>query len=94
MYAIDLILKRTMPSERQSAEWGVRSLKAPFGRLRLPLPIDSYRRRRILQVCVHLLNIRTRSVGLKQLRSTYASSQQDPNTWIQRMISAHDDVPL
>ena len=28
--AVDVLLQRAMPSERQSAEWGVRALKGPF----------------------------------------------------------------
>lgn len=37
MAAVDLILQRVLPSERQYAEWGVRVFKAPFGLLRLPM---------------------------------------------------------
>lgn len=41
MHAIDMIFQRVYPSERQNAEWVVRCLKGPFGRLRLPLNGDS-----------------------------------------------------
>lgn len=35
--AVDIVLQRVIPSERQSAEWVIRALKVPFGRLRLPI---------------------------------------------------------
>jgi len=70
LYAIDIILQRVMPSERQSAEWGVRAIKAPFGRLKTPLPADSSKRLRLLRICCHLFNFRTRTIGLNQIRST------------------------
>ncbi|KAI0565152.1 DDE superfamily endonuclease [Gracilaria domingensis] len=71
LYAVDLVLQRIIPSERQAAEWGVRCLKGPFGRLRTVLPADSYRRKLILVSCIHLLNLRTRTIGLNHIRSTY-----------------------
>ena len=74
LYAVDLILQRVMPSERQSAEWGIRALKGPFGRLKVALPADAEKRARIIRICCHLLNFRTRFVGLNQIRSTYADS--------------------
>lgn len=86
MSAIDDILQSVMPSERQSAEWGVRALKAPFGRLRLPLSRDSERRGRLLIVCAHLVNLRTRQVGLSQIRTTYANAGEATNPWIARLI--------
>lgn len=82
--AVELVLQRIYPSERQSAEWGIRALKAPFGRLRLPLSADSKSRCRLLTVCVHLLNLRTRCVGLNQIRTTYGGNETDCNPWVQR----------
>ena len=70
--AVDMILQRIMPGERQSAEWGIRALKGPFARLKLPLPADASKRSRLVRICCHLLNLRTRVVGLNQIRSTYA----------------------
>ena len=75
--AVDLIMQRIMPSERQSAEWGVRALKGPFQRLKTPLPADSLKRLRLLRICCHLYNFRVRYVGLNQIRSTYSSRQLD-----------------
>ncbi len=62
-FAIDIILQRVMPSERQSAEWGVRARKGPFARLKMPLPADSKQRLRMPRLCCHLFNFRTRFVG-------------------------------
>lgn len=49
--AIDLILQRVYPSERQSEEWGVRSLKGPFKRLDATLPAESPKRLLIIACC-------------------------------------------
>ena len=73
--AVDALLQRIMPSERQSAEWGVRALKGPFQRLKTPLPADSVKRLRLLRICCHLFNFRTRYVGLNQIRTTYTQSR-------------------
>lgn len=69
--AIDLILQKVMPSERQSAECGICAVKAPFGRLGLPLSSNSETKNTILTVCVNLLNVRTTRVVLSQIRTTY-----------------------
>ena len=61
--AVDAILERAMPSERQSAEWGVRSVKGVFQRLKVPLSADSYKRYRIIRNCVHLVKFRIRRAG-------------------------------
>lgn len=71
-----------MPSERQSAEWGVRAIKGPFGRLKLPLSPDALKRERLLRICVHLFNLRTRLVGLNQIRTVYANVGYNPHPWL------------
>lgn len=81
---VDAVLQRVMPSERQSAEWGIRAMKAPFGRLRLPLPADSTLRLRLLEVCVHLYNLRVRVIGLNQIRTVYGNPGDDQQPWIER----------
>ena len=70
--AVDVLLQRAMPSERQSAEWGVRAFKGPFARLKIPLSPDSYKRYRLIRICCHLFNFRTRYVGLNHVRTSYA----------------------
>ena len=72
---VDLMLQRAMPSKRQSAEWGVRAMKGPFQRLKTPLPADARKRLRLLRICCHLQNFRTRFVCLNQIRTTYSKVQ-------------------
>lgn len=83
--AVDAVLQRAMPSERQSAEWGVRAVKAPFGRLRLPLSADASIRFRLLQVSMHLYNLRTRKVGLNQIRTVYGDEDISQQPWTDRL---------
>jgi len=80
--AIDLLLDRAMPSERQSAEWGVRAIKGPFKRLTVPLPCDAYKRLRIILLCAHIYNYRTRLVGLNQIRTVYANDGDGVQPWV------------
>ncbi|XP_006458839.1 hypothetical protein AGABI2DRAFT_40932, partial [Agaricus bisporus var. bisporus H97] len=67
-----LEFNRQLLSYRQTAEWGMRSLQGSFGRLRIPLPIrfDAYRGS-ILETVARLHNLRTRCVGINQIRSVY-----------------------
>ena len=74
--AVDILVQRAMPSERQSAEWGVRAIKAPFQRLKTPLPANSRKHLRLLRICFHLFNFRTQYVGLNQIRTTYGRVQE------------------
>lgn len=74
--AVDAVLKRVIPSERQSTEWGIRALKAPFGRLRLSLPADTKLRYRLLQVCAYLYNVRVREIGISQIRFVYGNTSE------------------
>lgn len=63
---------RQLLSYRQAAEWGMRALQGSFGRLRVPLPVEhADRRGDLLETCVRLLNVRTRLVGINQIRSVY-----------------------
>jgi hypothetical protein len=60
-----------LTSFRQAAEWGMRQLQGSFGRLRIPLDIDETKRGDLLEVIVRLFNLRTRLVGINQIRSVY-----------------------
>ena len=63
---------RQLLSFRQSAEWGMRSLQGSFGRLRVPLEVTyGDRHGDLLEICVRLQNLRTRLVGINQIRSVY-----------------------
>ena len=63
MAAEDLIPQKVYSSERQSAEWGVRAVKGTFPRLKVQLPTDGIKRLRLIELCCHLYNFRTRYVG-------------------------------
>ncbi|KAG9081179.1 hypothetical protein FRC06_005750, partial [Ceratobasidium sp. 370] len=54
---------------RQAAEWGMRSLQGVFARLRLPLDINNPEgRQTLLEACVRLHNLRTRCIGINEIR--------------------------
>ena len=86
MQAVDKVLQSVMPRIRQSAEWGVRSFKAPFGRLRLALPQDSVHSGLILCACAQLLNMRTRTVGLNEVRTTFSQEGDVSAPWFKRYL--------
>lgn len=67
-----LEFNRQLLSYRQTAEWGMRSLQGSFGRLRVPLTINyNSHRAYILETITRLHNLRTRCVGINQIRSVY-----------------------
>lgn len=66
--AVLKVMNRVLFSKPQSGERGIRCLKAPFGRFWIPLAAVSLRGSRLLRLCVHLLNLRTRVVFLTRLR--------------------------
>ena len=86
LYAVDTILQKVLPSERHSAEWGVAALKEPFKRLTVRWPADSYRRYRVIACCAHLMNLRTRLVGLSQIRTVYANHGDVVQPWLQHLM--------
>lgn len=69
---------------------GVRALKAPFYRLRLPLGRNASCRIRVLTVCVHLLNLRTALLGINQLRTVNRAHEIDPNPCIKRYVEEQE----
>jgi hypothetical protein len=77
---------RELLSYRQTAEWGNRSLQGSFGRLRIPLDANNADARGdLLEVCVRLHNLRTRRVGINQIKEVYkpcwTSTEQDQRIW-------------
>lgn len=88
LLSVDLILQRILLGERRSAERGVRAPKAPFGVLQLPLSSDIERRKRLLTMCVHLPNVRTRHIGMNRIITTYANPETDTALWISRFQNA------
>ena len=76
-------------SIRQAAEWGMRVLQGCFGRLRLPLPWDADARKRILLCCLHLSNLRTRVMGINQIRTVF-DPNYIPNIYVYKNTSTVD----
>lgn len=83
-----------MPSERQSAEWGVRALNAPFGLLRLPLSASSRKHIYMLSTCFRLLNLRTREIGLNQIRTVYSNSTEDVQPWVHHLVEEQNQIGI
>jgi len=63
----------------------MRTIQGSFGRLRVPLDInDEIGRQELLESCVRLNNIRTRCVGINQIRSVYMpvwKASEDEQLW-------------
>lgn len=61
-------------SYRQAAEWSMQQLRGGFGHLRVPLDADDpVGRQELLEVCVHLSNLRAERVGpQRDLNSVHA----------------------
>ncbi|RPA77984.1 hypothetical protein BJ508DRAFT_203240 [Ascobolus immersus RN42] len=59
-------------SARQAAEWGMHALQGPFGRLKIPMSSnDDEFRGLVLDICCRLHNLRTRCVGVNQIKTVY-----------------------
>lgn len=69
--AIDVIMQPILPSERQSAECGIRAIKAPFNPLKPTLTADACKRANIIGLAVRLFNYCTREMGCNRIESTY-----------------------
>jgi hypothetical protein len=73
-----LAYNRQLVSYRQTAEWGMRTIRGAFGRLRVPLPIRNRDlRQRLLENTSRLTNIRARRVGISQIRTVYLGVWQE-----------------
>lgn len=56
---------------RQAAEWFNAGFKACFARLKSALPSNPQARLQILKICVFLFQVRTRLVGINEIRTRY-----------------------
>jgi len=73
-----LRLSRAILSYRQTAEWGMRELQGSFGRLRIPLGIEDMEKRAdLIESCFRLHNLRTRLVGINQIRNVYVPTWRE-----------------
>lgn len=95
-----LVFNQELVSCRQAAEWGMRCIQGSFGRLRLPLDAhDGDNRRDLLEICVRLHNVRTRLVGINQIKNTFMPVWKETDgLWetfgdaLLKDIRAHDRV--
>jgi hypothetical protein len=63
---------RAFVSARQEAEWGIRALQGSFARLKMPLPADEDEYRSVMiETCARPHQVRTRLVGINQIRTVY-----------------------
>jgi hypothetical protein len=70
--AEQLAYSNAITSARQPAEWGMRALQGAYGRLQMPLDINNpVGRRVLLDTCFRLHNLRTRLIGINQIRTVY-----------------------
>lgn len=81
--------QQVMPSERQSAGWGIRIATAPFGILRLPLLPSSRKRKCLLKTAVHL-NEHSTYVGLNQIQTLYSNEESHVQPWIRQVLLKQD----
>jgi len=81
-----LTVNRQLLSYRQTAEWGMHTMQGSFGRLRVPLNINSENRCKwLLETCCRLSNVRTRCVGISQIRNVYMpiwKAAEDEQLWL------------
>ncbi|KAF9566075.1 hypothetical protein CPC08DRAFT_740771 [Agrocybe pediades] len=69
---------RQLLSYRQTAEWGMRGLQGSFGRLRVPLEINhADLRADLLETSARMFQVRTRRVGINQIRTVYMPTWMD-----------------
>ena len=60
---------------RQAAEWGMRSFQASFPRLKDRLPFEHFGQRKVIMTMIILLyNLRTKKIGINQIRNVYMPS--------------------
>jgi len=72
---LNIIVNEQATSMRQSAEWGMRALKASFPRIKDRFIFEEHGERKlILQMIILLYNYRARTVGINQIRNFYMPS--------------------
>lgn len=65
-------LKDNYRRPADAAEWGMRTFRSSFGRLRVPLEINNNNGRAdLLEICVRLNNVRAARVQINEIRQTY-----------------------
>ncbi|KAE8889591.1 hypothetical protein PF007_g12368 [Phytophthora fragariae] len=72
-------LHNPITSVRQAAEWGMGSVQKVYSRLNLPLPYDPELRGLRLNNLFRMANFRVRTVGISQIRTTFAGDMEMPS---------------
>ena len=68
----EIRIRNQATSMRQSVEWGMGSFQASFPWLRDPIDYEYFGVRRIMmKMMILLYNLRTRRVGINQIRNVY-----------------------
>jgi len=57
------------------------NLQSIWARLQLPLSVDAPKRRRLLEVAIRLLNLRTRLCGFTQIHTVYSGNSMEEGPW-------------
>lgn len=81
-FAAAIKTSHEVTSERQAAEWGMRALQGAFPRLYVPTAASDHPRRlRMLTAVARTFNVRTRLVGINQLKTVYdeAAAREEDN---------------
>ncbi|KAE9345083.1 hypothetical protein PF008_g8917 [Phytophthora fragariae] len=71
-------LHNAITSVRRAAEWGMGGAPKVYSRLNLPLPYDPKLRGLRLDNWFHMANYRVRTVGISQIRTTFAGEMEVP----------------
>lgn len=94
MLAVDLIKQKVFPSERQSAECGIRAFKARFGLLQFPRSPDLDTIGLLLQVCPYLLNLCTQSENVNQIKTIYSNRNENYQPRAGQLMEEQNNIQL
>jgi hypothetical protein len=79
-------------------KWVIGNSQSIWERLQLPLAVNARKRRRLLEVAIRLLNLRTRLCGFTQIHTVYSgTSSMEEETWFLDMnpgIGLAAEVPV
>ena len=71
--AMYVAMQNAIISVRQAAEWGMGLFQASFKRLKLPLYYGPFRRKQLLQLCIHMQQYKTVNIGLNQIQTVFGN---------------------
>jgi len=60
---------------RVAAEWGMHTLQSVFRRLNTKLPFNVSADKKLIKLCLHLNNLRCRTIGYNQIRNTFMAGE-------------------